>query len=85
MGNGAGHSILQVVEAAGRVCGHKIPYNLKARRPGDPPTLIADHRLITAELGWQPQYPALETIIRDAWQWKLKHPQGYGDKRGNGA
>jgi UDP-glucose 4-epimerase len=77
LGNGAGYSILQVIEAARRVCGVKIPYTFAQRRPGDPATLIADHNPITAELGWKPQYPALETIIRDAWQWKLIYPMGY--------
>jgi UDP-glucose 4-epimerase len=82
MGNGAGYSILQVIEAASRVCGVKIPHAVAQRRPGDPPTLIADHNLITAELGWRPQYPALETIIQDTWEWKVKHPRGYGGKKG---
>ena len=82
IGNGAGYSILQVIEAAGRVCGVKIPYTVAQRRPGDPATLIADHNLITAGLGWKPQYPALETIIQDAWQWRIKHPHGYGGSKG---
>lgn len=78
LGNGAGYSILQVIEAVRRVSGVKMPFSIKERRPGDPATLIADHSLITDELGWKPQYPALESIIDDAWQWKNRHPRGYG-------
>jgi UDP-glucose 4-epimerase len=39
--------------------------------------LVASSDRIRKELGWEPQYPDMETIIGDAWAWHQKHPQGY--------
>ncbi len=77
LGNGAGFSVLEVIETARRVTGHPIPHMIGARRPGDPATLIASSDAIRSELGWQPRYPELEAIIRSAWEWHQAHPQGY--------
>ena len=41
-------------------------------REGDPPSLVADSRLACGELGWQPRFQALETIIAHAWAWERK-------------
>jgi UDP-glucose 4-epimerase len=77
LGNGAGYSVLEVVETARRVAGHPIPVVVRPRRPGDPAMLIAASGKIQAELGWQPQHPDLAEIIASAWQWHLDHPRGY--------
>jgi UDP-glucose 4-epimerase len=77
LGNGAGYSVRQVVEAARRVTGHAIPVEEVARRAGDPAILIASSDKIQRELGWQPQVSDLDTIIRSAWLWRQRHPQGY--------
>jgi len=42
-------------------------------------TLIASSDAIREELGWEPKYPDLETIIGDAWRWFEKHPNGYAE------
>lgn len=70
LGNGAGHSVTEVIEAARRVTGHPIPVRDDPRRSGDPPVLVADAALARAELGWQPQYPDIDTIMAHAWQWE---------------
>ena len=69
IGNGEGFSVLQVIEAARRVTGHAIPVERQPRRPGDPAVLVASSAAIMAELGWQPQIPALDDIVRSAWNW----------------
>jgi len=74
---GNGYSIKEVLEVARKVTGKKIPERYVARRPGDPATLIASSEKIKRELGWKPQLQDLEKIINSAWQWMLKHPQGY--------
>jgi UDP-glucose 4-epimerase len=51
----------------------------KPRRPGDPPRLVAAANKAFNELGWKPQYPKLEDIVKTAWAWHLKHPTGYAD------
>ena len=39
-----------------------------ARRAGDPAVLVADSSLARKELGWQPQYGDLESIVKHAWE-----------------
>jgi UDP-glucose 4-epimerase len=39
--------------------------------------LEASSRKIIEELGWKPQYSALDDIVRSAWVW---HQQRYGRK-----
>jgi UDP-glucose 4-epimerase len=67
LGNGAGFSVLDVVEAVRRVTGHPVPTNAEARRPGDPAVLVASSALIRDELGWAPTRPALDQMVADAW------------------
>lgn len=79
LGNGEGHSVLQVVETARAVTGHPIPITYGPRRAGDAAVLVADNARIKAELNWEPQYQDLRRIIDTAWQWHANHPHGYED------
>jgi UDP-glucose 4-epimerase len=76
LGNGAGFSVLQVIEAARNVTGMEIPAEEAPRRAGDPPELVASSEAIRADLGWKPE-KGLEAMISDAWGWMLEHPRGY--------
>ena len=78
LGNGAGYSVREVIEAARRATGHRLPTKETPRRPGDPPALVASSEKIIRELGWKPQFTALSTIIETAWRWHQSHPNGYG-------
>lgn len=78
LGNGAGHSVRQVIETAEAVVGREIPKVEASRRPGDPARLVASSERLRRELGWIPKYPELETIIEHAWKWHSSHPNGYG-------
>jgi UDP-glucose 4-epimerase len=71
-GYGHGTSVLEVVEALGRVLGRPIATTHAARRPGDPPALIADASLISEQLGWRPAHDDLEFIVRTALEWERK-------------
>lgn len=77
LGNGQGFSVLEMIEAARRVTGHELPVRIEGRRPGDPARLVASSDRAKAVLGWQPA-AGIEEIIRTAWTWHQKHPQGYG-------
>jgi UDP-glucose 4-epimerase len=77
LGNGQGYSVRQVVETARQVTGHPLPAVETARRPGDAAVLVASAEKINHELGWQPRYPDLKTIIASAWEWHRTHPKGY--------
>ena len=41
LGTGTGYSVKQVVDTVGRVAGKPVPSTIGARRPGDPPQLVA--------------------------------------------
>jgi len=79
LGNGKGFSVKQVINTAERVIGKPIPHEYADRRAGDSPELIADSSNIQRDWGWVPKYPELEEIVRHAWQWRERHPDGYGD------
>jgi UDP-glucose 4-epimerase len=79
LGNGDGYSVLQVIETCEKVTGKTIPRVDKARRPGDPPKLVAAARKAMQELKWKPRFPTLEQIVSTAWQWYRRHPNGYPD------
>lgn len=75
LGNGGGFSVREVMAAAERVTGRKIPVSVAPRRAGDPARLVADASFAHRELGWKPQYSELEQIIRHAWTWEQKLAQ----------
>jgi UDP-glucose 4-epimerase len=77
LGNGQGFSVREVVDVARQVTGHAIPVIESPRREGDPAILIAGSGKIRRELGWQPRFPELKTIVESAWQWHRAHPDGY--------
>jgi UDP-glucose 4-epimerase len=77
LGNGAGYSVLEVIEAARRITGRNIAVKLAPRRPGDPARLVASAERAQRVLGWKPAYPDLPSIIRTAWEWQQAHPEGY--------
>jgi len=79
LGNGAGFSVREVVEAARGVTGKEIRAVDAPRRAGDPPVLVASSDKIRARLGWIPEKPELADMISDAWAWMREHPKGYED------
>ena len=70
VGVGHGDSVREVIDMARLVTGREIPEVAVARRPGDPPELVADSRKIQQKLGWRPRR-TLEDSIRSAWEFKL--------------
>jgi len=77
LGNGAGFSVRQVIDAARLVTGKPIKAVEAARRPGDPAVLVASSEKIRRELGWTPKNPKLNDIVSSAWEWMQQHPRGY--------
>lgn len=76
LGTGNGYSVLQVIEAFGKACGHEIPYSIKPRRDGDIATCYSRSDKAKAELGWEAEYD-LDDMCRDSWNWQSKNPEGY--------
>ena len=77
LGNGKGYSVKEVIETGRKVTGRDIVATPAPRRPGDPARLVASSAKIEKELGWKPQFGDLETIMRTAYEWFAKHPNGY--------
>jgi UDP-glucose 4-epimerase len=69
-GYARGFSVLEVVETVKRVSGRDFQVRLGARRPGDPPAIVAATQKIRALLGWMPERDDLEAIVGDALAWE---------------
>jgi UDP-glucose 4-epimerase len=78
LGTGNGYSVLDVIKAFSKACGHDVPYQIKDRRPGDIATCYADASLAEKELGFKAQY-GIEDMCADSWNWQSKNPNGYND------
>ncbi len=69
LGAGVGTSVLGLLAAVERVGGRPVPAERHARRPGDPPQLVADPTKARTVLGWTPVMSDIDTIIATAWRW----------------
>jgi UDP-glucose 4-epimerase len=72
LGNGQGHSVLEIIASARRITGKEIPVSYEPRRPGDPPILVGSARQAQSVLGWKPQFAAIDAILQTAWDWHAK-------------
>jgi len=72
LGTGKGHSVREVLLAAEKVSGKKVPVIEGARRAGDPAVLVASSEKAHRELGWKPNHPLLEEIVASAWKWAAR-------------
>ncbi len=77
LGTGQGYSVMEVIESARTVTQCEIPVRIEPRRAGDPSRLVADAHKARAVLGWTPDHPDLNSILRTAWDWRTTHPRGY--------
>jgi UDP-glucose 4-epimerase len=77
LGNGAGHSVRQVIASVERVSGLTVPYRIAERRAGDAAVLVAASDRAKAA-GWRPVLGDLDTIVETAFAWRKAHPDGYG-------
>ncbi len=76
LGTGQGSSVLQVIHAFEKACGHPIPYVIKPRRAGDIAQCYANCDLAKEELGWSTQYN-LDDMCVSSWKWQSNNPDGY--------
>ncbi len=78
VGTGVGASVLEVLDAARRITGREIRAEAAPRREGDPAAIWADTRRAEDQLGWRATR-SLDDIVRSAWLWHSRHPNGYQD------
>lgn len=82
LGTGKPSSVREILNAVEKVTGLPVPAEETERRAGDPPSLYADNTKAREELGWEPQYMDVESLISSAWKWHESHPDGYNDPKG---
>jgi UDP-glucose 4-epimerase len=76
LGTGNGYSVLDMVKAMGKACGHEIKYVVGNRRQGDIATCFADANLAKNEMGWVASRD-LDEMCRDLWCWQTQNPNGF--------
>ena len=79
VGTGRGYSVREVVEATRIASARPIPVEVGPRRSGDIAILTADPTRAERELGWKAHH-GLEEMVRSAWTWQEKNPDGFGVK-----
>jgi UDP-glucose 4-epimerase len=72
VGTGKGSTNKEVVAMVKKISGVDFPIEVKERRPGDVQETVADASKIKQELGFEPKYSDLQTIIETAWKWHSK-------------
>jgi UDP-glucose 4-epimerase len=70
LGTGSGFSVKEMIQAAEKVTGKKVPVIYGDRRDGDPAILVANASKAYAEIGWRAKYTSIEDIIATAWKWE---------------
>lgn len=60
-------SVQEMLDVARRVTGRAIPQKNVARRPGDPPRLVASSARAREILGWQAECSDPETLVKTMW------------------
>lgn len=78
LGTGNGYSVMQLLSAFERACGHPVPYKIVGRRAGDPAEVYADPAKALKVLGWKAEY-GIDRMCEDVWRWQNANPNGYGD------
>lgn len=76
LGTGVGYSVLDVIHAFEKACGHELKYSIKPRRAGDIDACYADASKAKRDLGWQAEL-GIDDMCASLWNWQLKNPKGY--------
>ncbi len=73
LGTGVGYSNRQVIDMVKKISGVNFNVEEVERRVGDPAIIYADNSKAKNELGFNPKYSDLETIVRTAWAYHKRH------------
>lgn len=68
LGTGKGASVQEVVSTVKQITGKHVPHKMVARRPGDPPALVANPAKAESLLQWKATR-GLPEIVATAWNW----------------
>jgi UDP-glucose 4-epimerase len=71
-GYGRGFSVLEIIDVVKAVSGVDFPVRVVGRRPGDPPSLIADATRARRVLRWTPRHDDVQGIVKQALDWERR-------------
>ena len=69
LGTGKGYSVRDIIASVERTTGRAVPVRDVARRPGDPPALVAGAERAGQALGFSPKFRDIDSIVESAWRW----------------
>ena len=76
LGTGNGYSVLDIVKAYEKACGHKINYDFKDRRKGDLDTVFCDKEKAYIDLGFEAKYN-IDDMCTSSYNFQKNNPMGY--------
>lgn len=76
LGTGIGTSVKEIINAAEKVTGKKVPVVYGERRAGDPAKLYASSQKAKEILNWNPKYTDIHEIIKTAWLFEQTKEKG---------
>jgi UDP-glucose 4-epimerase len=68
LGTGRGYSVLEMVRAFEKACGHSVPREFKPRRPGDVASCYANPAKALSSLGWRATR-GIDDMCDSTWHW----------------
>lgn len=71
-GYGQGLSVLEVLDSVDRIAGQPVRREVKPRRAGDSPALVASNRRLVETLDWAPHFADIDVIVTHALEWERK-------------
>ena len=72
LGYGRGLSVLEVLDTLDQLLDQPLRREIKGRRAGDPPILVASNRVLTETLDWTSGHADIRTILTHALEWERK-------------
>ncbi|EGU7155520.1 UDP-glucose 4-epimerase GalE [Salmonella enterica] len=82
LGTGIGYSVLEILETFQRITSKYVPRVFVDRRHGDIAECWSDPSRANKELCWKAKR-GLEEMVRDAWNWQQRNPNGYTKSNNN--
>lgn len=79
LGTGNGYSTREVINTVQKITNQQFDIQPGTPRIGEAPAKYASNKKAKKILRWQPQY-SLEDMIKTAYDWHKKHPNGYSKK-----
>jgi len=76
LGTGIGVSVKEIIDAAEKATGKKVPLVYGERRSGDTTTFIADASLAKKTIGWEAEHKDAKKMVESAWNWMSQEHQG---------